>query len=71
MSIEIDFSNQVIKAAPVAGTAVAGGVAQATGMSISDWFYVAAIIYTLAQTAVLIFKTVVDAKRKKGDPPNE
>lgn len=71
MSIEIDFANGVVRAAPIAGGAAISGASAVTGMTLSDWFYATVILYTVVQTAVLVFKTVMDEKRKnKGDPPD-
>lgn len=69
MSIEIDFANGVVRAAPIAGGAAISGASQVTGMTLSDWFYAAVILYTVVQTAVLVFKTVMEEKRKNKEPP--
>lgn len=68
---EIDFTNGVVRAAPIAAGAGAEVASQVAGMTLSDWFYATIIFYTFVQTAVLIFKTVMDEKRKNKEPPNE
>ncbi|ALO80005.1 holin [Pseudomonas phage PPPL-1] len=68
-SIEVDFTNGVVRAAPIAAGAGAEVASQVAGMTLSDWFYAAVIVYTIVQTIVLVFKTVMDEKRKnKGGP---
>ena len=48
--IELDFNNELVKAAPIVGTGVADGAARLfSGMSLYEWFYVAAIHYTVVQ----------------------
>ncbi|WP_145430292.1 phage holin family protein, partial [Staphylococcus hominis] len=48
--LSLDFNNEVIKAAPIAGVAGADGVARLFwGLSLNEWFYVAAIAYTVVQ----------------------
>uniref|UniRef100_A0AAU8BVB1 Class II holin n=1 Tax=Pseudomonas phage PMBT23 TaxID=3137284 RepID=A0AAU8BVB1_9VIRU len=71
MSLEIDFTNGVVRAAPIAAGAGAEVASQVAGMTLSDWFYAAIIFYTIMQTIVLVFKTVMDEKRKNKEPPNE
>lgn len=68
MSLEIDFTNGVVRAAPIAAGAGAEVASQVAGMTLSDWFYAAVILYTVVQTAVLIFKTVMDETRKNKEP---
>lgn len=62
--LSIDFKEGIIKAAPIAGAAGADVATRFAGLSMSDWFYIAVITYTIAQTAVMIFKTIKDEKRK-------
>ena len=71
MSLEIDFTNGVVRATPIAVGAGAEVASQVAGMTLSDWFYAAVIIYTIVQTIVLVFKTIMDEKRKNKEPPNE
>lgn len=64
MSIEMDFQNGVVKYVPVAAGAGADVASRFAGLSLSDWFYVALITYTVAQTVVMVFRTVMEEKRK-------
>jgi len=64
MSIEMDFQNGVVKYVPVAAGAGADVASRFAGLSLSDWFYVTLITYTIAQTVVMVFKTVMEEKRK-------
>lgn len=63
MSLEIQFGDAVIRSAPVVGAAGVDAVTRFYGLSMSDWFYVAAIIYTVIQAWAVIYKTV--KKRKE------
>lgn len=66
--LSIDFNNEVVKVAPIAGTAIADGAVRAFfGLTLNEWFYVAAIAYTVAQTFVLIYKAVKGGKDKEDD----
>lgn len=67
--ISLDFNNEVIKAAPIAGVAGADGVARLFwGLSLNEWFYVAAIAYTVVQIGAKVVKTVIEWKTAtKGD----
>lgn len=63
MSLEINFGEVAIKSAPVVGTAAADQVARVFfGLSLHEWFYVAAIGYTLVQSAAVIVKIRVTMK---------
>jgi len=64
MSIEMDFQNGVVKYVPVAAGAGADVASRFAGLSLSDWFYVALITYTVAQTVIMVFRTVMEEKRK-------
>ncbi|UIS73826.1 holin [Pasteurella phage vB_PmuP_PS07] len=67
MAIQLDFNNEVVKAAPIVGTAGADGVARLFwGLDLNEWFYVLAILYT----AVQILAKLVDTwlRFKKGEP---
>ncbi|QVV96889.1 class II holin [Kosakonia phage Kc166A] len=56
--IEIDFKNEMLKASPIVGTAAADGASRFFfGLTLNEWFYVAAIAYTVVQMGVLIYKT--------------
>lgn len=63
--INIDFQKEVITASPIVGTAAADVASRYFfGLSLHEWFYVAAICYTVAQTFVVVYKAV---KKPKGD----
>ncbi|MFL1495521.1 phage holin family protein, partial [Pseudomonas antarctica] len=57
MSLEIDFTQGVVRATPVVAAAGADVASRFAGLTMSDWFYAAAIIYSLTQCAVLVYKT--------------
>lgn len=56
--LQIDFKDGIIKAAPIVGAAAADGVTRIYGLTLSDWFYVAVTIYTMAQTVAVIIKAL-------------
>lgn len=62
--IQLDFNNEVIKAAPIAGVAGADGVARLFwGLSLNEWFYVAAIAYTVVQIGAKVVDKIIDWKK--------
>lgn len=62
--LSFDFNNDVIKAAPIAGVAGADGVARLFwGLSLNEWFYVAAIAYTVVQIGAKVVDKIIDWKR--------
>lgn len=62
--LSLDFNNEVIKAAPIVGTGVADGAARLFwGLSLNEWFYVAAIAYTVVQIGAKVVDKVIDWKR--------
>lgn len=67
--LSLDFNNEVIKAAPIAGVAGADGVARLFwGLSLNEWFYVAAIAYTVVQIGAKVVDKIIDWKRaNRGD----
>jgi len=66
--LSFDFNNEVIKAAPIAGAAAADGVTRYFfGLSLNEWFYVAAIAYTVAQIGAKVVDTII--KYKQGTKP--
>lgn len=69
--IKIDFNNGIVQAAPIAGTAV-GDVASRLiwGMSLHEWFYVAAISYTVIQCWALVYKTLKGGRKDVRQEPN-
>lgn len=63
--LSIDFNNEVVKAAPIAGAAAADATLRLFwGLTMNEWFYVAAIAYTVAQIGAKIVDTII--KYKKG-----
>ena len=57
--ISIDFNNEVVKTAPIAGGVAADGISRVFfGMSLNEWFYIAAIVYTAVQSWALIHRTL-------------
>lgn len=62
--LHMDFNNEIIKAAPIAGVAGADGVARLFwGLSLNEWFYVAAIAYTVVQIGAKVVDKVIDWKK--------
>lgn len=62
--LSLDFNNEIVKAAPIAGAA---GVDVATryffGLTLNEWFYVAAIAYTVVQIGAKVVDKVIDWKK--------
>jgi len=63
--IEMNFNEGVIRATPVVAAAGADVASKFAGLTMSDWFYAAAIIYSLAQTGLLIYRTVAAVRANK------
>ena len=62
--LSLDFNNEVIKAAPIAGVAGADGVARLFwGLSFNEWFYVAAIAYTVVQIGAKVVDKIIDWRK--------
>ena len=62
--LSFDFNNEVVKAAPIAGVAGADGVARLFwGLSLNEWFYVAAIAYTVVQIGAKVVDKIIDWKK--------
>ena len=65
--LSFDFNNEIVKAAPIAGVAGADGVARLFwGLSLNEWFYVAAIAYTVAQIGAKVVDVIIKWKKKEG-----
>lgn len=62
--IEMNFTEGVIRATPVVAAAGADVASRFAGLTMSDWFYASAIIYSLAQTALTIYRTVRTTKKE-------
>lgn len=68
--LNIDFNNEVVKVAPIAGTAAADGLYQMFwGLNLNEWFYVAAILYTLVQIGSKVVDIIL--KWKNGGKADE
>lgn len=64
--IQIDFNNGIVQATPVAGAAATDAVSRLVlGLTLNEWFYVSAIIYSLAMTGIAIYKAVKETKPKE------
>ena len=62
--LSLDFNNEIIKAAPIAGTVAADGAARLFwGLSLNEWFYVAAIAYTVVQIGAKVVDKIIDWKK--------
>lgn len=62
--LSLDFNNEVVKAAPIVGTGVADGAARLFwGLSLNEWFYVAAIAYTVVQIGAKVVDKMIDWKK--------
>ena len=62
--LSLDFNNEIVKAAPIAGVAGADGVARLFwGLSLNEWFYVVAIAYTVVQIGAKVVDKIIDWKK--------
>ncbi|AAP34165.1 gene 17.5 [Escherichia phage T7] len=62
--LSLDFNNELIKAAPVVGTGVADMSARLFfGLSLNEWFYAAAIAYTVVQIGTKVVDKMIDWKK--------
>jgi len=62
--ISIDFNNGIVQATPVAGAAATDAVSRLVlGLSLNEWFYVSAILYSLAMTFIAIYKAVKETPK--------
>ena len=62
--LSLDFNSEIVKAAPIAGVAGADGVARLFwGLSLNEWFYVAAIAYTVVQIGAKVVDKIIDWKK--------
>ena len=65
--LQIDFNNEIIKAAPIVGTAGTDMVSRLFfGLSLYEWFYVAAILYTLVQIGAKIVDIIIKWRKQDG-----
>ncbi len=58
MSLEVQFGDAVIRSVPVVTAAGLDVVTSFLGLTLNDWFYVAAITYTVIQGWAVIYKTI-------------
>lgn len=67
--LSFDFNNEVVKASPIAGTILADGATRIFwGLSLNEWFYIAAILYTVVQIGAKVLDKLMDwQKHKRGD----
>ena len=64
--LTLDFNNEIVKAAPIAGAVGADGVARLFwGLSLNEWFYIAAIVYTAVQIGAKVVDKIIDWKKAK------
>lgn len=64
--IQIDFNNGVIQATPVAGAAAADAASRLIwGLTLNEWFYVSAILYSLVMTGLAVYKAVKEKQPKE------
>lgn len=62
--IGLDFKNEVLKASPIVGTAAADGASRFFfGLTLNEWFYVAAIAYTVVQIGAKVVDKMIDWKK--------
>ncbi|AWD92523.1 holin [Pectobacterium phage Jarilo] len=62
--LEFDFNNEILKAAPIGATAGADVAARLFwGLSLNEWFYVAAIAYTVVQIGAKVVDKIIDWKK--------
>lgn len=65
--LNLDFNNEIIKAAPIAGVAGTDMVSRLFfGLSLNEWFYVAAILYTLVQIGAKIVDIIIKWRKQDG-----
>ena len=63
--LHLDFNNEVIKAAPIAGFAGSDMISRMFfGLTLNEWFYVAAIMYTLVQIGAKVVDIIIKYKKE-------
>lgn len=68
--LNFDFNNELLKVAPI-GAAAGDIVARSFwGLSLNEWFYVAAIAYTVVQIGAKVIDKIIDYKKATGGFPN-
>lgn len=64
--IQIDFNNGIVQATPVAGVAAADAASRFFfGLTLNEWFYVSAILYSLVMTGLAVYKAVKEKQPKE------
>lgn len=64
--IQIDFNNGIVQATPVAGAAAADAASRFFwGLTLNEWFYVSAILYSLVMTGLAVYKAVKEKQPKE------
>lgn len=62
--LSLDFNNELVKAAPIVGTGVVDMTTRLFfGLSLNEWFYVAAIAYTVVQIGAKVVDKIIDWKK--------
>ena len=51
-------ASEAAKVLPIVGAASIDVVSRFWGLTLSEWFYIAAILYTIVQTVVLVYNTI-------------
>ncbi|PTS86430.1 type II holin [Pseudomonas sp. HMWF032] len=60
---KLDFTSGTIQWAPQTAAGVDVGYRIVFGLSLNEWFYVSVIIYTVAQTVVLLMRNKRESKQ--------
>lgn len=64
--ISIDFNNGIVQATPVAGAAGADIASRLIfGMTMNEWFYASAILYSVVMTCLAVYKAVKEKNPKE------
>lgn len=70
--IQIDFNNGVVQATPVVGAAATDAVSRLVfGLTLNEWFYVSAILYSIAMTGIAVYKAVKEYPPTKEEEDKE
>ena len=66
--LSLDFNNEIVKAAPIAGAVGVDGVAHMFfGMTLNEWFYTAAILYTVVQIGAKVVDVIIKWRKEGKD----
>lgn len=70
--ISIDFNNGIVQATPVAGAAATDVVSRLVlGMTLNEWFYASAVLYSLVMTVIVVYRTIKEEARKDKEANRE